>query len=72
MSDATAIVGGLFGSVLLILAIALIVAWIILPFALIGLKPLLRQLIEEQRRTNNLLSIATRRKPPPEEPPQKL
>ena len=36
---------------LLILAIC----WIILPFALIGTKPLLRELIRETRRTNELL-----------------
>ena len=72
MSDAGAIVGGMFGLVLMILAIVLIIAWIILPFALIGLKPLVRQLIDEQRRTNNLLSLATRRKPPPDEVTPKL
>jgi hypothetical protein len=34
----------------------LIVCWIILPFAIIGTKPLLRQLIAEQKRTNDLLA----------------
>lgn len=31
------------------------VLWIILPFAMFGIKPLLRQLIREQRTTNALL-----------------
>ena len=35
--------------------IILAIAWIILPFALFGTKPLLRELIVEVRRTNSLL-----------------
>jgi len=35
--------------------IILAVAWIVLPFALFGTKPLLRELIVEVRRTNSLL-----------------
>jgi len=35
--------------------IILAIAWIILPFALFGTKPLLRELIVEVRRTNALL-----------------
>jgi heme exporter protein D len=50
---------GEFGAIvwlaLLVLGIVLTIAWIILPFALIGTKPLLRQLIAETRRTNELL-----------------
>ena len=46
-------------AVLWIAAIAfgvlLAIAWIILPFALIGTKPLLRELIAEVKRTNVLL-----------------
>ena len=34
------------------------VLWILVPFAVFGIKPLLRQLLEEQRRTNQLLSGA--------------
>jgi hypothetical protein len=34
--------------------IVLTIAWIILPFALFGIKPLLRELLEEVRKTNNL------------------
>lgn len=39
-----------------VLALALLIAWIILPFALIGTKPLLRELLAEQRKTNALLA----------------
>lgn len=43
-----AVLGAVLGLVTLIL-------WIFLPFALIGTKPLLRQLIREVQRTNALL-----------------
>jgi threonine/homoserine/homoserine lactone efflux protein len=39
----------------IILAIILVVCWIILPFAILGTKPLLRDLLREQKRTNALL-----------------
>lgn len=48
--------------ILLVLGVMLIVAWIVLPFAVIGTKPLLRRLIEESARTNALLE---RMAPPP-------
>lgn len=32
------------------------ILWILVPFAVFGIKPLLRELIAEQRRTNELLS----------------
>lgn len=38
--------------------LVLIVGWIILPFAIIGTKPLLRELIATQKRTNELLERA--------------
>jgi predicted PurR-regulated permease PerM len=38
-----------------ILILVVAIAWIILPFALIGTKPLLRQLITEVKRNNELL-----------------
>jgi len=38
-----------------VFVIVLAISWIILPFALIGTKPLLRQLIAEVRRNNELL-----------------
>jgi hypothetical protein len=46
---------------LVIFGIVLAIAWIILPFALIGTKPLLRELITETRKNNALLErIATK------------
>jgi len=42
------VVGSLF-------ALLLVILWIILPFAMFGIKPLLRELIQEQRTTNALL-----------------
>jgi ABC-type sulfate transport system permease component len=38
-----------------IIGIIVAICWIVLPFAVIGTKPLLRQLIAEQQRTNALL-----------------
>ena len=35
--------------------LALVIGWVLLPVALIGTKPLLRQLIAETKRTNDLL-----------------
>jgi hypothetical protein len=47
--------GGIFWLVVFVFGLILAIAWIILPFALIGTKPLLRQLIAEVHRTNALL-----------------
>lgn len=44
-----AFIGVIFGIVLL-------VAWTLLPFAMIGTKPLLRELLKEQKETNRLLA----------------
>jgi uncharacterized protein YoxC len=49
-------IGGTAYLILFIFGLILAIAWIILPFALIGTKPLLRELLKEQRRTNALLS----------------
>lgn len=38
-----------------LLGLILLIAWIVLPIAIIGTKPLLRQLIAETKRTNDLL-----------------
>lgn len=49
----------------------LAICWLALPFALIGTKPLLRQLIAETRRTNELLDqlrVAPRRELDPLQP----
>jgi len=56
--------GGFSAAIFLIgalLALVLAVCWIILPFALIGTKPLLRELIAEQKKTNKLLEIRSGR-----------
>ena len=47
--------GGIVWLVVFVLGLILAVAWIVLPLALIGTKPLLRQLIAEVQRTNSLL-----------------
>lgn len=47
--------GGIFWLVVFVFGLILAIAWIILPFALIGTKPLLRRLIAEVHRTNALL-----------------
>ena len=47
------LVGGYVGVVVLALIFA--VAWIIMPFALLGTKPLLRELIKQTAETNALL-----------------
>ena len=38
-----------------VLVVILVVCWIVLPIAVIGTKPLLRQILAEQKRTNALL-----------------
>ena len=43
-------------AMMLVLGLVLLVAWILLPFAMFGLKPLPRELINEQRKTNELLA----------------
>lgn len=49
--------------ILVLLATVVAIAWILLPFAMFGTKPLLRQLVAEQQRTNELLrAIAERGK----------
>jgi uncharacterized protein YoxC len=45
----------IFWLVVFVFGLILAVAWIVLPLALIGTKPLLRQLIGEVQRTNALL-----------------
>jgi hypothetical protein len=47
-----------------ILGIVLIIAWIVLPFAIIGTKPLLRELIAEAQKTNALLQHRISAEPP--------
>jgi len=42
------------------LLLILLIAWILLPFAMFGLKPLVRELIDEQRKTNQMLERMSR------------
>ena len=48
-------IGSGFAVAMVLFGIILAIAWIVLPFALIGTKPLLRELIKEQQATNELL-----------------
>lgn len=45
-------------ALMLIGVLIVLVLWILLPFAVFGMKPLLRQLLSEQRSTNELLRRA--------------
>jgi heme exporter protein D len=63
---------GLVWLALGILGLILAIAWIILPFALIGTKPLLRRILDEQIRMNALLaSLAAARRPQTPKPPSR-
>jgi hypothetical protein len=48
-------VGSVLWLIIVIFGVVLAICWLVLPFALIGTKPLLRELIAETRRTNALL-----------------
>lgn len=52
--------GGVLYIALVIFGLVLLVCWIVLPFAMIGTKAILRELVREQRRTNALLEAAAR------------
>lgn len=71
MTDASA--GG-FGALVIIVGfvfgVVLLVVWIVLPFAVLGIKHLLRELVREQQRTNQLLQALEleRRLPAPTAP----
>jgi uncharacterized membrane protein YciS (DUF1049 family) len=60
LSGAGELVGPILATLLILFAIALAVAWIVLPFALIGTKRHLRELIAETKRTNTLLEAMSR------------
>jgi len=49
------VAGGLLYVVLFVVGLVMAVAWVVLPFAVIGVKPLLKDLIAEMRKTNSLL-----------------
>jgi len=46
---------GFFYIIVFLAGLALVVSWIVLPFAIIGTKPLLEKLLRETQRTNELL-----------------
>ncbi|MDP2681974.1 MAG: hypothetical protein Q8P28_04085 [Deltaproteobacteria bacterium] len=46
---------GAFGLLFLLLFFILVLIWIVLPFAVFGIKDLLREIVEEQKKTNELL-----------------
>ncbi len=49
---------GIYGAAAVIV---LTMLWIFVPFAIFGIKPLLRELVDQQKRTNELLT----QRPPP-------
>jgi hypothetical protein len=64
MDSSTQLIGSLT-MIGIILALVLVVCWIILPFAILGTKPLLRDLLREQKRSNELLHQLLDRQPKP-------
>lgn len=50
---------------ILVLASALLILWIVLPFSVFGLKGLLKQCIREQEKTNALLRVLIEKKEEP-------
>jgi uncharacterized membrane protein len=59
-STAAGLGGGLY-VLFAIFVIVMTICWIVLPFAIIGTKSLLRQILAEQRRTNELLAQRAQR-----------
>jgi predicted PurR-regulated permease PerM len=57
---------GPFLLMLAVCAVILVVVWLILPFAVIGLKPVVRQVLAAQNETNALLREIRDRLPPRE------
>lgn len=55
IASAGAAAGSFFGLAWLFMLV-LAILWLLVPFAVFGIKGLLRQLLAEQRRTNELLS----------------
>lgn len=53
---------------LLVFATALVIMWLLLPFAMFGIKPLLKRMIEQQQRCNELLERLPARHAPADEP----
>jgi hypothetical protein len=68
-SGSIAGMGGVM-TVLVLLGVVLLIAWILLPFAMFGIKPLLRDLLAATKETNRLLAAQAPPKAPvvPEKP----
>lgn len=66
--DSSAMLVGSAGLLITLFSILVLILWILVPFAIFGIKPLLRELIAEQRRTNQLLSQVATGKPAPAAP----
>jgi uncharacterized membrane protein len=54
--DAYGIFGGIVGLLIVLFLFVLGILWLLVPFAVFGIKGLLSDLIREQRRTNALLA----------------
>lgn len=50
----TAMIGAM-GVLLILLGVAGLILWIVLPFSVFGIKGLIKEAIQEQKRTNELL-----------------
>lgn len=61
-SDVAAGLAG-FSLIIFLFALLLAILWILVPFAIFGIKPLLKQLIVEQQRTQKLLEAAAVQRP---------
>ena len=47
---------GLITLAVVVFGVVLLIAWIVLPFAVIGIKPLLQELLTELQKTNKILA----------------
>lgn len=54
--DPYGLFGGTLGLILVLFFLLLAILWLLVPFAVFGIKGLLRDLIREQQRTNALLA----------------
>ena len=52
-------IGVALGIILSILAVVIAVLWILMPFAVFGIKDLAKSIIAEQKRTNEILARLT-------------
>ena len=55
MTEAVGVFGGVGFLLFLVFGVILAVAWVALPLAIVGTKPLLREILAEMKRMNALL-----------------